>query len=642
MSLVEDIIETRKTGKETDTTLKTDARVIARVTDGIYRQPGSALRELISNAYDADATEVAIDTDAPRFDKITVSDNGLGMSPKTLAYVLEHIGGSAKRTKHGTEYGVSSSKDPSLSPGRRKLIGKIGIGLFSVAQLSRDFQIITKIKGEKYRTIAAITLKSYSESDILESDDQDEYESGIVSIWSESASDAESHGTSIVITNLHPQTKSTLRSLDTWVAVEESRANETPLDPPQYHIGKVDLDKGETISSSPSLPYLSDDKPREKFKKLVDAVWKYSSGATSTPNLKLDQFYDYYFNMIWKLGLSIPAEYVGSHPFDLSVGDGISAYVLSNDMKKGSTAKQVKPSKNVNIRGALDLKTKSPATTFRVEIDGIRICRPIRFSGMPTTKNAIKSPLVFIGKCNQGFTNVAKEISTGALKFEAYLFWSPKISPRDHRGALVRINGASGTLFDDTFLKYQVAELQRLSQITCEIFISEGLDGALNIDRESFNYSHPHFVYLTSWLHSALRQLATTQKKVSAAVRKTTRQTAAASSVQRIREISEEHFKKAVSDQSAHPPDVKFQDNDLLFKENSGADTYVFPKEVVVPFGPKVKTDSAIQGSTIAEEKLRGIAQVLSAYGLLDSLSSSQQIDLLNAIASILAARDGE
>ena len=34
--------------------------------------------------------------------------------------------------------------NPSLSPGGRRLIGKIGIGLFSVSQLTRHFQIITK------------------------------------------------------------------------------------------------------------------------------------------------------------------------------------------------------------------------------------------------------------------------------------------------------------------------------------------------------------------------------------------------------------------------------------------------------------------------------------------------------------------
>src|ERR1700722_16030375 len=63
------------------TSLRTDARVIARVTDGIYRQPGSALRELISNAYDADATTVTIQTDRPRFRRIVIEDDGIGMTP---------------------------------------------------------------------------------------------------------------------------------------------------------------------------------------------------------------------------------------------------------------------------------------------------------------------------------------------------------------------------------------------------------------------------------------------------------------------------------------------------------------------------------------------------------------------------------
>src|SRR4051812_25568523 len=70
------------------TTLRTDERVIARVTDGIYRQPGSALRELISNAYDADATRVIIKTDAPRFERITVEDDGHGMKLEALAHLL--------------------------------------------------------------------------------------------------------------------------------------------------------------------------------------------------------------------------------------------------------------------------------------------------------------------------------------------------------------------------------------------------------------------------------------------------------------------------------------------------------------------------------------------------------------------------
>ena len=72
-----------------ETQLKTSQRIIARVTDGIYREPWAAFRELIANAYDADATHVVVETGVPEFNQITVRDNGIGMSPRTLAYILK-------------------------------------------------------------------------------------------------------------------------------------------------------------------------------------------------------------------------------------------------------------------------------------------------------------------------------------------------------------------------------------------------------------------------------------------------------------------------------------------------------------------------------------------------------------------------
>ena len=83
----------RKTGEPVSAFLKTDERVFARITDGIYREPASALRELIANAYDADATEVQVVTDAPRFSKIIVRDNGHGLTEEALVHVICHIGG---------------------------------------------------------------------------------------------------------------------------------------------------------------------------------------------------------------------------------------------------------------------------------------------------------------------------------------------------------------------------------------------------------------------------------------------------------------------------------------------------------------------------------------------------------------------
>lgn len=135
-----------------DRPLKTSERVLKRVTDGIYRQPSSALRELISNAYDADATRVVIETDRPRFASIIIRDNGNGFTEEALASLICSIGGSPKRTADGSEMGITNKEDPDLSPGGRRLIGKIGIGLFAVSQLTKEFVIVTKTKGSRNRT----------------------------------------------------------------------------------------------------------------------------------------------------------------------------------------------------------------------------------------------------------------------------------------------------------------------------------------------------------------------------------------------------------------------------------------------------------------------------------------------------------
>src|SRR6516162_6699526 len=127
-SYIKKLHEVAGTGKEVSVPLHTDERVLARVTDGIYRQPGSAIRELIANSYDADATIVSVSTDAPRFDTIRVSDDGSGMSADVLANLIRHIGGSPKRTTRAQELEMSDPNNPLLSRYKqRRMIGKIGI-----------------------------------------------------------------------------------------------------------------------------------------------------------------------------------------------------------------------------------------------------------------------------------------------------------------------------------------------------------------------------------------------------------------------------------------------------------------------------------------------------------------------------------
>jgi HSP90 family molecular chaperone len=96
---------------------------------------------------------VTITTDAPRFEKVVIRDNGNGFTSDALAAMIKSIGGSSKRTSLGAETGTTAADDSQRSPGGRKLIGKLGIGLFAVSQLTHEFQVITQRKGEKTRTV---------------------------------------------------------------------------------------------------------------------------------------------------------------------------------------------------------------------------------------------------------------------------------------------------------------------------------------------------------------------------------------------------------------------------------------------------------------------------------------------------------
>jgi len=625
------------------TNLKTDERVIARVTDGIYRQPGSALRELIVNAYDADATQVIVKTDAPRFGQIEVSDNGRGMSPEVLSHLLFHIGGSAKRHEDGRTLGITAENDSLHSPGGRRLIGKIGIGLFSVSQLTRSFQIITKMKGEAFRTVATVVLKQYADEEgIAEEGGKHKYESGKVNIWREKAADIDSHGTTIVLTNIRPQARDTLQSREIWSLIEresETAESEEPqtIMPPRFHIGCVDSTGNMLVKSNndhSALPWNSSDKPDAAFRKLVQAVW--DEVGKSTPNPQLDNIFDYYLRMIWQLSLAVPVPYVEGHLFDKSLVGGAEVFELSNRPK--GQALQLKLENNQPVRDRLNLTDPAePAGGFEVLFDNLQLLRPLKYEGLPTTSHAIKFPLVFVGKCREQFDKVPRELSGGPLDFEAYLLWTPKIAPVEHQGVLVRIHGASGTLFDPTFMRYQISEQTRLRQITCEIFVKEGLDSALNIDRESFNSAHPHSVYITKWLHEALRQLTNAQKKISKDLLAQSQNESGHKALTAIQKVANEVWSREM-DEASEPPEVEFTP---AGKEPAkGNDAYVYKREAVVPERTKANTSSQRQHETVLEKKLAAITQILASFGLLDTLSKHKQEKMLKAIYQILDASE--
>ena len=646
-TLASRIREAATSGAVVEDRLETDQRVLARITDGIYRQPASALRELIANAYDADASEVTITTDAPRFDRMVIRDNGLGMSIDTLAHVFHHIGGSLKRTYEGSKLEVTSETDPERSPGGRKLIGKIGIGLFSVAQLTAHFQVITKTRGEVVRRVADIILAPEDAEKALADPSRGkskELKTGSIRIWTVPAADKDSQGTEIVLMGLRPQTKDLLRSRARWLALrppegsqEEWISKDTVR--PVYHIGELDFKSPGSIELPKNLPWKDDDAPDVKFTKLVDAVRQQTASAASNPSPELDQVLDYYLKLIWTLALAIPGRYVDKHPFDLDGESGLEFFSLSNEPK--GQVEPLNPSGSTKIRSLMKLAAPKDFEdpNFKVLLDGVHLMRPLKFGRLSERKHNVSSDLMFLGKCSPDLSAIPESFRGGPLRFEAYLYWSPIVVPKDHRGVLVRLKGASGTLFDPTFMGYQVSEQTRLKQITAEILVLEGLEGALNIDRESFNYASTHYQFISRWLHGAIRQLTNRHKTISG-IAKTKRQELADQKLENVlQKASDDAWTSERGADSEPPPEIEFENDSLLISERRAAGAPTFSRDAVIASSRQQKIKR-----TDLEPRLKAIAVVLQAYGVFESMPYAKQERLLSEIGKIISAeaKDGE
>ncbi|HEP0315071.1 TPA: ATP-binding protein [Enterobacter bugandensis] len=650
------IIANLKAGKAQETKLETDDRVLARVTDGIYRLPGSALRELISNAYDADAENVTINTDVPRFNSMTIRDDGNGMSIDTLVNMIRHIGGSAKRTEKGRELNVTDENDSTLTPiKKRKIIGKIGIGLFSVAQLTRDFEIITKQKGSNHYTRAKVELFNYSESiPINESSDRGKsFQTGNVKIWIEKAENLNAHGTDIILHNIKQSAKDQLRSVDIWGQTEnetESDNDDSSMDEkdsskailPDFHVGFLSDDQdginvyNDANFRAPVLPWDDETSPSVKFHLLYNAILDKTKNAVSP---KLGQILDNYLNMIWTLGLSIPLEYIDKHPFSLSRNDISDIYIINNNKKGQAYSLPDDLSDSTPIGDYFNFSSHKKTYDFNVFIDGIKLFRPLKYTNLPESKAMIKKPILFIGKFNPNLSSLNVLDSAGALEFEAYLLWSPKVSPRDHTGSLIRIHDASGIMFDETFMKHQVAEHTIKSQLTVEIFIKKGLDSALNIDRESFNIAHPHYQIVMRWLHSAIRQVVYKYKqhkretKVENDERFKDEFTKSLNTIVKRSYITNKKDPNEISNLII----VKDRPESSFIKRNSNEDNL----DNFIISESKIKTVfSAINKINPKQEKLisrsEAILQILDSYNLLEYLTIDKQEQLVIDLIELL------
>jgi hypothetical protein len=108
--------------------VRVDKRHVISIGERLYAESVELLRELINNAYDADATEVHVEITP---EKVVVKDNGSGMDLEGLRQYF--VIGSEEKIIHATS--------PQFS---RERIGQFGIGKFASLAAASRFEIVSQ------------------------------------------------------------------------------------------------------------------------------------------------------------------------------------------------------------------------------------------------------------------------------------------------------------------------------------------------------------------------------------------------------------------------------------------------------------------------------------------------------------------
>jgi hypothetical protein len=399
-------------------------KIIADISSGVYRSPAAAIKELISNAYDADATRIQISTDVPKFRTLTVTDDGSGMDIEQFLDVMSHIGGSRKR--------ISSDSSPVH---KRKLIGRIGIGLLAVAQLGTKFYVSSKVRGRKTRFIAEVNLDPFHKDETallsMRGLGEDKVQIGAIQYVDKIPEEQSLHYTVISV----PDAKKGLTSEITGLV--------------RKAVGATDV-----LNASA--------RRAKSFDEIVAIV--------SSSN-RADLVLDGYHYMLWELGLLSPVRYLDQGPFDPKV-------------------RQVE---NLEL-----LKIGQPVN-FSVIVDGIDVRRPQIFPNPICANYPSPDPKLYRLEYDE-------LISERKLKFYGYVYGQqPRIQPEELKGLHIRIRDVGIGKYDKSWLGYPFDEGIKFGQVSGEIFVDQGLESALNIDRDSFRETDVHYQTIKAYIWNRLR-----------------------------------------------------------------------------------------------------------------------------------------
>jgi len=445
--------------------LQVSVQIIKHISSGLYRSPASAIKELLSNSYDADAKNVVVEfhflhdeESKPSLQKITVKDDGIGMDLNNLVYAFTHIGGSLK----------DLDEEKKTKELKRDVIGRLGIGMLSVASACRSFKVKTKKKGEDSEYRAEISLSFFDDIRELK-ESMDKFSIGNVKITSTKCQPDQSY-TIVEITDFKPPFLANILE-----NIDESYFYNTPV------------------------KKTSEDDMNIYFVNFVEKMGELQKLG------KLPVF----DQIIEQLGLMSPVEYLPDGP--------VRPTIMDRDGQKkdipGATDEILlsikKRLKDADFNVFFKIIKKMEGGISPPSENEFKLFKPIRY---PLDYDLKQTPFEELDPYVYTFTNFpgyeleneAGKKNKALIRVYAY-HQNTRILPHEFRGILFRVfNVAIGDIFRDELRLYSENPVV-LHQLEVEVYLDEGFDSIVNLDRESLYEGSRAYIYLRSYLDNVFK-----------------------------------------------------------------------------------------------------------------------------------------
>ncbi len=448
-------------------TLQVSVQIIKHISSGLYRSPASALKELISNSFDADATDVSLNfhfsydrTGTIFLDRIAVRDNGNGMDLRTLEYIFTHIGGSTK-----------NEKNREKTPSGRDTIGRLGIGMLSVASACRSFVVRTKKQDEEREYSAEISLSFFD--DVREqTETMDKFSIGNVKVTSRSVLGFDKY-TIVEISDFKPPFLSNI--LDD---IQTSYFFQVPF--------KLNSEESEESQFE------------RYFTQFLDGL----SYDEKLPNLAV------FDQIIATVGLMSPVQYLPDGPVrsKITLTDGTEHIIPGTSDPNFISLKE--KIRNLNFNAKIGIFKSGQQDNEMETHNYFKIYKPLLY---PTKRDLLENsleklnPYVYVIEPKEAEIENEPGLYINTL-IRGYVYHqNVRILPHEYRGILFRVyNVAIGDYFKDELRLYSEDPVV-LHQMLVEIYLDKGFHSIVNLDRESLFEGSRTYQYLRAYLENLFR-----------------------------------------------------------------------------------------------------------------------------------------